>query len=233
MNLLELNLSRNNKKSGDLTRRLSIKSTSSILSSSDLKLTNISNHQIFNCFVNLRKLDLAENNLHNIPVDIKDLRLLEELNLSRNQLEFLPNELTELRSLRSLFIGENQITELNDLFCAHAQFRRSIRRIDLHSNRLRSDSFSAKIGLFENLEYIDLSENLFESMPGTLPKSLIEIKMSKNKVRSLVLRPLSQHIINDHDLMKALKLNVPLKKKKNYEDQVILERLCKMIKIFY
>lgn len=221
-NLVELNLSKNNKSgvfsSLALPRRLSISSTTS--ASTDLKQNILSQTAAFNCFVNLRKLDLSENNLHNIPVDIKDLRHLEELNLANNQLEFFANELTELCSLRILLLGANQIFELTDAFCAYAQFRRTLIRLDLHANKLKTQTFSTKIGLFENLEFIDLSENLFESMPATLPKNLIEIKMNKNRIRTLLLRPLSSSVLNDEDLAKALGLEKPRRRRRNFNSIV-------------
>lgn len=150
--------------------------------------------------------------------------------MEKNQLEFLPNELTELRSLRILLVGENRIGELSDPFCSHAQFRRRLLRLDMHANRLRSDTFSAKIGLFEQLEYLDLSENQFEAVPSTLPKSLIEIRMRKNRVRSLVLKPLGQNVISDDELMKALKLEMPAKKKKNHDDKTVFSILRRFLK---
>lgn len=231
--LIELNLSKNNKlktntssQSSESSRRVSLSSASSLLfeeiKNSPIKKLAASSSRVFTSLINLRKLDLSENNLLNIPIDIKELRHLEELNLEKNQLEFLPNELTELRSLCILKLAVNRIGELNDQFCYHAQFRRQLVKLDLRANRLRNDTFSTKIGLFEKLEYIDLSENLFESVPSTLPKSLIELRMRKNRIRSLLLKPLGQNVISDDELMKALRLEIPTtkKKKRSFENDV-------------
>lgn len=249
VNLLELNLSKNNKKPAtpptttiqnlpittintttSISSRLSFSTTESLLNNltTNNKLSHLSNphnlqhnssslsffsnmsmnsQKCFNSLINLRKLDLSENNLHNIPPDIKDLRFLEELTLNKNNLEFIANELTELRSLKSLSLVGNRIGELSDAFCAYAQFGKTLLKLNLRCNKLRTETFSAKIGLFENLEELDLAENEFDVLPNTLPKSLSQLNFAKNRLRTLMVRPLASSVRNDDELMKALRLD--------------------------
>ena len=237
-NLVELNLSKNNKNTSSPFINTTINSqptpaSNSVLSYNKLRTesalstasqtSNLQAHtymqnndgprlsasqsKSFNCLINLRKLDLSENNLYNIPNDIKDLKNLEELVFDRNFLEFIPNELTELRMLKRLSLRDNRLSELSDNFCAYARFRDIITTLDLSKNQLTTESFTYKIALFESLKELNLSENRFEQIPNTLPKNLEELNMNKNRIKTLMIRPLSQSARNDTEILKALKLN--------------------------
>ena len=172
----------------------------------------------FNALISLRILDLSENNLHNIPNDIKDLKNLEDLNFNSNFLHFIPNELTELRLLKRLSLRDNCITELNENFCTYSRFRETLVRFDLSKNQLTNDTFSYKIALFEALKELDLSENRFEQMPNTLPINLVELNMNNNKIRTLMVRPMSQAAKSDTELLKALNISV------NKRDTTVLQK---------
>jgi hypothetical protein len=117
-NLVELNLSKNNKtaaekyvntndnnvspmsarQGGSAARRESTYS----LNSARMSTTSTHVLKSFSCLINLRVLNLSENNLKNMPKDIRDLRHLEHLDLSKNSMEFLPTELASLKSLKVL-----------------------------------------------------------------------------------------------------------------------------------
>lgn len=111
-NLIELNLSRNNKPDAlaqnasqtvQNVRRQSYFSGFSGRAGS-LSSAGPATIKSFNSLINLRILNLSDNNLRNMPRDIRELRFLEELDLSKNTLEFLPSELTELKSLKVLLL---------------------------------------------------------------------------------------------------------------------------------
>lgn len=192
LNLLELNLSKNNKS----------------IDPSKVNTRNIRSDSVvskaFNCLHNLKILNLSENNLVNIPSDIKDLKHLEELILNKNYIEFIPNELTELKHLKHLSLSDNKLTEFNENFCNYAKFRLSLVKLDLSGNKLKYESFSYKIGLFEKLKILNLAENSFDLIPNTLPKSLEEFNISKNRVKGLMIKPLSQAARADDEILIAL-----------------------------
>lgn len=242
--LLELDLSKNNK--SPLTdvedpamtvRSGSTMSNYSSMYSNTPRTNKKSNSRLlrhtyfFNRLMNLRVLNLAENNLHNMPSDIKDLKNLEELYLDDNFLEFLPNELTGnisysipcfliyfifdffinlffpgLKMLRILSASGNQITELNKSFCSSARFRSNLQKLNLSRNKLKNSSFSYKIGLFQQMTHLDLSENAFELVPNPLPKNLIELNLTKNRIKSLMIIPMSIQERSDEEILNALGL---------------------------
>ncbi len=202
--LLELNFSRNNKLTQQQQRRVNFSVQGS--HSAVIKPPPSLNLPYFDALINLRVLDLSENNLYNVPNDIKELRNLENLKLDLNFLEFLPIELTELRKLKKLSVSSNRISELSLTFCSYARFRDSINYINLSHNQIHDETLSYKLALFENLKHLDLSYNLFELMPNPLPPNLEELNMNNNKVKSLMIRPLSVMALNDDDVMQILDL---------------------------
>ena len=193
-NLIELNLSCNNK--AKISSKTAIRRG---------RLSLVNNQVgLFNNLISLKILDLSENNLHNIPPDIKDLRNLEQLFLDRNMLEFIPNEITELRCLKVLSLSSNRIGELSDLFCYYSKFLNTLVKLNLSKNQMKNETISYKIATYEELKYLDLSENLLELVPNPLPKDLEELVLNKNKIKSLMVRPLSATAKNDEELLQAL-----------------------------
>lgn len=208
--LIELNFSKNNKQpANQQQQKQAMTSSTAFKTRPDTKLSNtpkIINLPYFDTLINLKVLDLSENNLRNMPNDIKELRNLESLNLDFNFLEFLPMELTELRRLKTLSASSNRISELSMSFCSFARFRDTITSINLSKNQLREDTFTYKIAIFENLKELDLSHNLFESVPNPMPPNLEILNLNNNKIKTLMIRPLSQLALNDDDVMSVLDL---------------------------
>ena len=221
--LNELDLSKNNKPVAEFSTKVATNNSalthgsSYSLSSARLGSASTLTHtsKTFRCLTNLRVLNLSENNLKNMPRDIKELKHLEELDLSRNLMEFLPSELAELRSLKTLLLSENQIQEFTDIFCAFAQFKRTLQRLDLSKNQLKLEKFSYKIALFEELKELNLSENQFEQIPCILPKNLETLNFNKNKIRTLMTKPMAQQARSDEEILAILGLNNLFKRKKN------------------
>ncbi|CAF0737164.1 unnamed protein product [Brachionus calyciflorus] len=219
-NLIELDMSKNNKLLDQIgsnqitsnkhqrTRSESVYSARSVASSANLSF--ISNKLIFksfNCLTNLKILNLSENRLVNVPSDIKDLKFLEELILDVNEIEFIPNELTALKNLTTLSLRQNRLKELSDNFCQYAKFKETLQRLDLSFNNLKYDNLSLKICLFENLKYLNLSNNQFDLIPNTLPKNLENLDISNNRLKCLMIRPLGPRAQEDDDILIALDYN--------------------------
>ena len=211
-NLIELDMSKNNKlvdqvANNTLSGKAQHRAHSVLSTASSTNLSHISNKlalKSFNCLTNLKILNLSENNLVNVPSDIKDLKVLEELVLDRNQIEFVPNELIALKHLRYLSLSGNKLNELSDTFCQYAKFRQSLLKLDLSSNNLKGDNLSFKICLFENLDYLNLSNNAFDLIPNTLPKNLHHLDISNNRIKYLMIRPLGVKVQQDDDILIAL-----------------------------
>eukprot|EP01119_Soliformovum_irregulare_P017869 TRINITY_DN5373_c0_g1_i1.p1 TRINITY_DN5373_c0_g1~~TRINITY_DN5373_c0_g1_i1.p1 ORF type:complete len:481 (+),score=107.22 TRINITY_DN5373_c0_g1_i1:71-1513(+) len=68
--------------------------------------------QIAECFQHLRTLNMACNQLTEIPAEIGHLQNLTVLILDHNQLTVLPSELGKLLNLRTLSVSNNQLKEL-------------------------------------------------------------------------------------------------------------------------
>lgn len=224
--LLELDLSKNNKNphvgenaeldatqasnSSQRTPSISVMSNySSIYSETARKKSNsrlIRSTYYFSRLTNLRVLNISECNLHNMPNDIKELRHLQELYLDNNFLEFLPNELTALRTLRILSASNNKISELIKSFCEGAKFKSNLTRLNLSKNQLKNSTFTYKFGIFSALTDLDLSHNLFELVPNPLPKSIVELNLSNNKIKSLMIIPMSSQERTDQEILGALGL---------------------------
>ncbi len=61
--------------------------------------------------VSLEVLDLANNNLEDLPLNLDQLSNLQRLSLDHNQLQVLPNELYDLKSLNHLSLDANPLSE--------------------------------------------------------------------------------------------------------------------------
>lgn len=220
--LLELDLSRNNKNPHvneantdlDVTQMSSgsisvMSNHSSIYSETARKKSNsrlIRNTYYFSRLTSLRVLNISECNLHNMPNDIKELRHLEELYLDNNFLEFLPNELTALRTLKILSAANNKISEVLKSFCAGAKFKSNLTKLNLSRNQLKNSTFTYKFGVLSALTDLDLSHNLFELVPNPLPRSIVELDLSNNKIKSLMILPMSSVERTDQEILAALGL---------------------------
>ncbi len=60
----------------------------------------------------LEKLNLKENQLSELPIEMKELKKLKKLSLANNRLESFPKVLIEMENLRELDLRHNQLKEL-------------------------------------------------------------------------------------------------------------------------
>lgn len=82
----------------------------------------------------LKRLNVGDNKLPEIPDETGNLKLLENLDASRNELRTLPRSIVKLKNLTTLDVSENKIERLPRLYGL------SIERLDLNSNNIRDFS---------------------------------------------------------------------------------------------
>ncbi|XP_023281033.1 extracellular matrix protein 2-like [Seriola lalandi dorsalis] len=144
------------------------------------KLSALTPH-CFKGLMNLLKLQLKENTLHEGSVSslaFKPLEKLVNLQLDKNRFRSLPQGLPP--SLQELEMNENQIEEVPEKAlrgCVH------LRLMNLSHNLLHEQGIGERAwtGL-KSLETLDLSYNQFTSVPMNLPRPLRKLTLQHNKI---------------------------------------------------
>ena len=98
------------------------------------------------------KLDLSHKNLQTIPAELYEESALKELWLSDNQITQIPEEIRYLWNLKRFSIYKNQLDSLNVL-CQMIQ----LKIINPSVNKL--SSLPEQIGDLKNLQVLDLNYN--------------------------------------------------------------------------
>jgi hypothetical protein len=157
--------------------------------------------KVWSRFSSLKKLDLNNNSLTDLPDEMKVLSSLEILFLSENKLESVPSVISKLIKLRVLSLRGNLLRELsasylpnsslvwliltnNHISKLHANIGDAtlLRKLMLSHNRI--ESVPVELGECRNLELIRLANNNISSMPREvlmLPK-LAWISLSGNPI---------------------------------------------------
>lgn len=152
-----------------------------------LRSINLANNQLSELpasicgLANLQRLDAASNVLTAIHEDIGNLRRLERLELSFNRLTMLPESMGELSSLIQLRVWHNLMTELPD---AIARLR-SLNELDLDNNELFL--IPASISDLVRLESLCLSHNHLTEIPHFLQqlRKLKNLELRSNALTSI------------------------------------------------
>ena len=105
---------------------------------------------------NLVELDLSKLDIEDIPDTIKEFTALETLTLEKCNLDRVPTVVYELKQLKNLNLAGNNIKYIDD-----------------------------RLGNLDHLEKLDVSRNALESLPITIPKTLLELSLKNNKIRSI------------------------------------------------
>ena len=129
----------------------------------------------------LKKINLAQNRLQEIPVHFGNLEQLEELNLYGNKLHKLPEVFTNLKKLKRLILRVNEIENLPRSF----ENLLSLETLDVEENKL------TKLPSFENLEhlkFLNVSKNNLKKIEGLQHcKELLSLDIRDNKFENLEL----------------------------------------------
>lgn len=160
----------------------------------NLRMCSLSSNQFENlpsyfCFAAkfLKRLDLSNNHLINLPEEILELSILSELDVSNNLLKSLPRNLSQLERLEVLNLEGNQLEHLIDLFGLNWI---NLGELNLKRNQLRKLPHSCQGWIkmrciLLDMNYIDfLPQDIFQSTPHLIKLSLetnpIQIEMIQN-----------------------------------------------------
>jgi leucine-rich repeat protein SHOC2 len=112
----------------------------------------------------LRKLDVSENRLVDLPPDLGDVRTLQILNVAGNDLRELPSQLTRLERLQVLDLSRNGIEQVP----VTASGMPELKFLQLHQNRLTV-----------------LPDDFFEPRVSTSPVQLTRLTLHHNRLKFL------------------------------------------------
>lgn len=132
-------------------------------------------------------LRLAENPLkeRDVSLLLGTGRRLETVDASRIGLARVPAALT--RSVRALRLAGNRLTTIRS---GDLDSYPLLRMLDIADNRL-TDIENDALGRLEVLEELDLSGNVLSKVPGSLPSSLVMLKLQRNAITALKLDDLN------------------------------------------
>ncbi|KAM4860590.1 opticin [Thomomys bottae] len=110
----------------------------------------------------------------------KGLTKLRRIDLSCNLISSIDAEaLHFLPSLQALILSENQLAALPLL-------PRGIELLDVRRNRLQSSGIQPQaFGALVRLQFLYLSDNLLDTIPGPLPLSLRSLHLQNNKIETM------------------------------------------------
>jgi len=138
--------------------------------------------------LNLRMLYLDQNNLNDIPQELKRLQHLEVFSIKNNFItEIKHNDFVRMKYLKYLTLAQNRITTINELALKELV---SLQKLDISDNQIASlnartfgdMSRSTKV---KQLETVKLSNNLLSSIPKFLPRSVQELWLDSNNINIL------------------------------------------------
>jgi Leucine-rich repeat (LRR) protein len=161
-------------------------------------------------FNSLRKLDVSDNMLRELPGEINALTELVLMNAARNQMTSIPKEIGSLHELKALDLSHNLLSDLplelsglttltylnlssNKLLKLPRTMGQlsALRRLDVSSNALGTElgeALSSTLGDMEELEVLDLSWNAIAELPysfGERQSKLHTLTLSNNKLTHL------------------------------------------------
>ncbi|XP_032040361.1 nephrocan-like [Aythya fuligula] len=139
----------------------------------------------------LEILKLADNSITTLHAsDFEGLMKLRVLDIRNNLIATLPwSVFSSLCNLQSLILDGNNMESVS----APLQLPR-LQYLSMADNKLNSfpTSFFAS---FQNLQFLSLSGNLLTKVPLDLPKSLLSLKLEKNRLKTVRLRDM-KHLEN-------------------------------------
>lgn len=123
------------------------------------------------------KIDLSNQGLTEIPSYVYECRNLKKLNLSNNEIKEIPIELSMLKYLKNLDISNNKITQLY----SKTFDLRNLTSLNLNNNKIRT--LPKQIGNLPKLNTLLIAGNLLDKLPDEIENltNLKALNISKNK----------------------------------------------------
>ncbi|ORX85413.1 L domain-like protein, partial [Anaeromyces robustus] len=131
----------------------------------------------------LKKLNIANNNIEVISPKIGQMETLVHLNFCDNKLASLPDEIQNLKLVTSIHLERNNFT-----FIPSPLFElENLVELFLFNNKLSGDLNEYDFYRLSNLEVLDLSENLIENVGDCFSqnKKLRKLQLSHNKIKEI------------------------------------------------
>lgn len=117
-------------------------------------------------------LEIFKNPEESKEENVKSKRDVHYMYVQHNRLDFIPENISKFRNLRHVDLSNNFLTEINE-----AVFELKMLSILVARNNFLGDfSLPKKLGSLQNLEELNLSGNIF----NTIPPEIIDIKSLKS-----------------------------------------------------
>ena len=156
----------------------------------------------------LEQVDLSHNpSLEKIPASMARMRSLHTLNISYTGVKSFPFEMANATHLKQLSIAHTPVEAVVDWSGSGIEelpspksvfykvFRPTLQRLQLSGNRFRNVAPFARLLVFEQLKYINLSGNALDDVQGFgfnlahgIP-SIVELDLSRNNFRQFEISP--------------------------------------------
>ncbi|CAG8445716.1 14591_t:CDS:10 [Ambispora leptoticha] len=131
----------------------------------------------------IRSLDVSQNLLIDLPTDfIQSCIQLRELNLAQNDFERIPQSVLNTEMLSKLTLSSNHLQDLDHI---RLDSLRSLNNLQLDNNLLKT--LPEHFARMSSLSTLNLSNNYFKTFPEVLCKisTLQELDMSFNQISSI------------------------------------------------
>jgi Leucine-rich repeat (LRR) protein len=127
---------------------------------------------------NVVSIDVASQNIDNLPSDFKRLKYVVSVNLLGNKFESFPIVLTELKQLEEISLSSNQVKYVGQEIGRLTNLRILI----MNNNKLKS--LPSELGQLENLLYLELGNNQLTSLPDEIKEltKLQELHIERNQL---------------------------------------------------
>ncbi|OJJ15348.1 hypothetical protein BKI52_38695 [marine bacterium AO1-C] len=129
----------------------------------------------------LKKLDIAHNQIKVLPGQLQQLEALEELILDGNPLHTLEPEFFQLKKLKKLFARNCELESLPD----EIQHLKQLQVLALNNNLLKT--LPASMEHLQWLKELHLNDNALETLPEPmgLLEELVRISLKNNRLKTL------------------------------------------------
>jgi Leucine-rich repeat (LRR) protein len=204
----------------------------------ELKRLDVSNNDISNIpawfftLENLIYLDLSKNKISNLPSDISHLTKLKYLYIEANKLDLIPSKISRLSKLQKLNLRGNRLIELpSDCFDRNKSKLSELETLDLRDNKL--DKIQYDFNYLKNLSYLYLDGNILsnqDKFPTYLCNNKKDYISSENPNRLIFIDISPDYLIPYRKILRKIQENARLfNESKETSKDTFKEGLCNII----